>query len=61
MQRMESSGIGDRIALLAHKKNIKFYENAGFRYQGESEVTSGGGGWNDMVGISIQLRETKCD
>ena len=49
VQRMEASGIGDRIILLAHDELIKFYENSGFRDQGQSEVKFGGGGWNDMV------------
>ncbi|KAL8795330.1 MAG: hypothetical protein Q9195_002200 [Heterodermia aff. obscurata] len=48
VQRMETSGIGDRIILLAHDELIKFYENSGFRDQGQSEVKFGGGGWNDM-------------
>ena len=56
MQRMESSGIGDKIALLAHKEMIVFYEKAGFRNQGESEVKSGGGGWNDMVSTHSTAR-----
>lgn len=49
VQRMESSGICDRIALLAHEEMIRFYENSGFRNQGKSEVKFGGGGWSDMV------------
>lgn len=56
VQRMETSGIGDRIVLLAHDELIKFYENSGFRDQGRSEVKFGGGGWNDMVSNFIAAR-----
>ncbi|KAL8698132.1 MAG: hypothetical protein Q9201_006740 [Fulgogasparrea decipioides] len=49
MQRMESSGIADRMALLAHGPLVKYYETLGFRDLGKSEVKFGGGGWNDMV------------
>ena len=48
-QRMETSGIGDRIALLAHDPLVGFYEKAGFENKGKSDVNFGGGGWNDMV------------
>ena len=48
-QRMETSGIGDRVALLAHDPLINFYEKAGFQNKGKSDVNFGGGGWNDMV------------
>ena len=53
MQRIESSGIGDRIALIARDELIKFYESLGFRNCGTSEVKFGGGGWNDMVSKTI--------
>lgn len=49
MQRMEASGIADRIALLAHDHLAKYYEVLGFRNSGKSEATFGGGGWNGMV------------
>ena len=55
VSRMESSGMGDRIILLAHDELIKFYESFGFRNQGQSEVKFGGGGWNDMVSNSIAV------
>ena len=58
VQRMETSGIGDRIILLAHDELVKFYENSGFRNQGQSEVKFGGGGWNDMVSNFIAARST---
>ncbi|KAL8872329.1 MAG: hypothetical protein Q9174_002024 [Haloplaca sp. 1 TL-2023] len=49
MQRIESSGIADRIALLAHDPLVRYYEALGFRDLGQSEVKFGGGGWHDMV------------
>lgn len=48
-QRMETSGIADRIALLAHDHLIKMYEGLGFEGRGKSDVRFGGGGWNDLV------------
>ena len=49
LQRMESSGIADRIALLAHDHLVKWYEALGFRNNGVSDAKFGGGGWYDMV------------
>lgn len=49
VQRMETSGIADRLALLAHEPLIKYYETLGFRNWEESQVTFGGGGWYDMI------------
>lgn len=49
IQRMESSGIADRIALLTHDPLVGYYEALGFQNIGKSEVSFGGGGWNDMV------------
>lgn len=49
MQRMETSGIADRMSLLAHDGLIPFYEGLGFENRGTSEVTFGGGGWTNMV------------
>lgn len=51
MQRMNGSGIADRIALLAHDQLVGFYEGVGFKSKGTSEVKFGGGGWTDMVNI----------
>lgn len=48
-QRMESAGIADRIALLAHPHLSKFYEEQGFSNKGESKCKSHGGGWHDLV------------
>ena len=49
VQRIQHSGIADRIALLAHEDLIPFYENAGFENNGKSAAQFGGGNWNDMV------------
>ena len=49
IQRMESAQIADRIAIIAHKGLIRYYEDAGFRSLGESKVQFGGGGWVAMV------------
>ncbi len=49
VQRMETSGIADRIALLAHAHLVQYYESLGFVNRGESAAQFGGGGWNDMV------------
>lgn len=48
-QRMETSGIADRIALLAHDHLLRMYEEMGFEDRGKSDVKFGGGGWNNMV------------
>ncbi|KAI4252394.1 MAG: hypothetical protein L6R42_007983 [Xanthoria sp. 1 TBL-2021] len=48
MQRMESSGIADRIVLLAHDHLIDYYAALGFRNTGKSEVQFGGGEWVNM-------------
>ncbi|KAL9003121.1 MAG: hypothetical protein Q9188_003985 [Gyalolechia gomerana] len=49
VQRMETSGIADRIALLAHEHLVKYYEALGFRNWGKSQASFGGGGWYDMI------------
>ncbi|KAL1301987.1 hypothetical protein AAFC00_002441 [Neodothiora populina] len=49
IQRIEQSGIADRIALLAHGSLVRFYEIFGFVSQGPSQAQFGGGGWFDMV------------
>ena len=48
-QRMETSGIADRIALLAHDHLVEMYEGMGFEGGGKSNVRFAGGGWNDLV------------
>ena len=49
-QRMESSGIADRIALLSHDELVNMYTNMGFSKKGTSDSKFGGGGWTDLVG-----------
>ena len=46
---METSGIADRIALLAHDHLVEMYEGMGFEGAGKSNVRFAGGGWNDLV------------
>ena len=48
-QRMETSGIADRIALLAHDNLVQMYEGLGFEAKGKSDVQFAGGGWNSLV------------
>lgn len=48
-QRMESSGIADRLSLVAHDHMIRFYEAIGFVNKGASQCEFGAGGWFDMV------------
>lgn len=49
IQRMESHGIAERLALIAHKELVPYYESLGFRCLGESRAEFGGGGWYDCV------------
>lgn len=49
LQRMESHGVADRAALIAHEQFIPLYESFGFVNRGKSSATFGGGGWFDMV------------
>lgn len=49
IQRMESHGVADRLALIAHEGLIPYYEGFGYVNRGKSEVKFGGGGWLDMV------------
>lgn len=48
-QRIESSGIANRVSLVAHDDMIKFYEALGFVNKGDSQCKFGGGRWFDMV------------
>lgn len=49
-QRMETSGMADRIAILSHPELVGWYTgNFGFQDKGESKVQFGGGGWRDLV------------
>lgn len=52
-QRMETSGIADRIALLAHEHLVRMYEGMGFVDRGKSPVKFGGGGWTSLVDIHV--------
>ena len=61
IQRMESSGISDRIALLAHDNLINFYESLGFDNRGKSDVGFGGGGWTNMVTDSLGPKSDVAD
>lgn len=55
VQRMEGSGLVDRVALLSHEHLINFYEGCGFRCLGKSDATFGGGGWYDMVSVLEEI------
>lgn len=48
-QRMETSGLADRIALLAHDHLVEMYEGMGFEGKGKSDVRFAGGGWNSLA------------
>lgn len=48
-QRMETSGVADRIALLSHDHLGRMYEGMGFQAKGKSNVRFAGGGWNSLV------------
>lgn len=49
IQRMSTSGVADRVAILAHDGLVKYYEGVGYVPKGKSEATFGGGGWNSLV------------
>jgi len=49
IQRIESAGLADRIAIISHEPLVGFYESFGFESKGQSKVQFGGGGWTDMV------------
>lgn len=49
LQRMGTQGVADRVALIAHKGLIPYYEGFGFKYLGPSQAQFGGGGWFDMA------------
>lgn len=49
IQRMQNSGIADRISILTYERLVSFYESVGFVNRGPSEVQYGGGGWVNMV------------
>lgn len=49
IQRMQNSGVADRISILTYERLVPFYESVGFENRGASKVQYGGGGWVDMV------------
>lgn len=49
LQRVESHGVADRAALIAHEHLIPYYEKLGFENKGPSKAQFGGGGWFDMI------------
>lgn len=49
IQRMESSAVADRIAILSHEPLVGFYESLGFENRGPSKAQFGGGDWVDLV------------
>lgn len=49
LQQMNSAGIADKIALIAHDHVSGYYEGLGFTNKGASKAEFGGGGWTDMV------------
>lgn len=49
LQRVESHGVADRVALIAHDHLIPYYQQFGFENKGKSEAQFGGGGWYDLV------------
>lgn len=51
-QRMETSGVADRLTLLTHDHLMQMYEGLGFEAKGKSNVRFGGGGWSSMVSDS---------
>ena len=58
LQRMESSGVADRISLIAHHHLVKFHESLNFTNEGKSRCKFGGGEWYDMVRLDdATLRE----
>ena len=49
LQRIESSGICDRILLIARPRLVSWYVGMGFVERGEAKVDFAGGGWREMV------------
>ncbi|KAI9699150.1 MAG: hypothetical protein M1820_007229 [Bogoriella megaspora] len=49
IQRIQASGIAERIALITYERLIPFYEKLGFEYQGKSDVQYGGESWHNMI------------
>lgn len=49
IERIRTSGVADRIAMLTYDRLVPFYERFGFKNKGKSNVKFGGESWNDMV------------
>jgi GNAT superfamily N-acetyltransferase len=49
IQRIKSSGVADRIAIITYDRLVAYYEHFGFKNEGESAVVFGGAKWYDMV------------
>lgn len=58
IQRIESSGLADSIALISHDHLLSFYEKLGFENKGASKAQFGGGGWTDMVRFAFSRCST---
>ncbi|KAG8631962.1 hypothetical protein KVT40_001102 [Elsinoe batatas] len=54
IQRMEGSGVADRVAIIAHEKLVPWYEGMGFESKGQSPVEFAGGKWVDL---SLDLKK----
>lgn len=54
-QRISSSGIADRIALLAREDLVGWYEGMGFENRGKSKAKFAGGEWWDLVCLHLIL------
>lgn len=61
IQRMETHGVADRLALIAHEELIPYYEGLGFENKGKSEAQFGGGGWFALVKELRSEKEVMLD
>lgn len=48
VQRMQGSGVADRIALVSRDENIDFFENMGFKKMAKSQVRQDGGSFEEL-------------
>jgi ribosomal protein S18 acetylase RimI-like enzyme len=48
IQRIEGSGVANRIALICRDRFVEFYKKANFEVEGPSECQYGGGNWVAM-------------
>lgn len=49
IERIRDAATAERIALLAHRPLVSYYEKLGFDNAGPSSCTFGGGGWFNLV------------